>query len=411
MLYRARRDFLQKSSGFRIFFLIFKKGFVRLVIGQFNKGDFSWICGNNASFPIFKEEYSFCAFIIIKAIYQFDFRKQRIRTVKIDVGLRDAPIAITHDDVLHFIDAVLVPALFLCDVFHGGVEFIRHDIFRRKRLIVIFKIVIQRFIEYGGDFSAADSMIPVCEAGCIASLIQQQELLDILQVDIEQLVVHAGNLNKFCLLHLAGAGGVLEGNPCETLFVASDDVFLSMLNSRFENRKNDESRTRMIQKALTAKGEFARGRRKSFRMKNLEEYQDLCDAIDIRKLTVSEYVRRNIRPEIREASNGQLAFLFFTTSIPENSLVLLDEPENSLSPGKVLELADYLQASVRLGTQLILSTHSPLLLVMEGAAIYDFDSDPVCRRAWYELESVRIYQRFFQEKSNLFDSGGDGSRK
>ena len=46
-------------------------------------------------------------------------------------------------------------------------------------------------------------MIPVCEAGCIASLIQQQELLDILQVDIEQLVVHAGNHNKFCLLHLA----------------------------------------------------------------------------------------------------------------------------------------------------------------------------------------------------------------
>ena len=219
------------------------------------------------------------------------------------------------------------------------------------------------------------------------------------------------NQSPFFGDYLAGCGGVLEGNPYETLFVASDDVFLSMLNSRFENRKNDESRTRMIQKALTAKGEFARERRKSFRMKNLEEYQDLCDAIDIRKLTVSEYVRRNIRPEIREASNGQLAFLFFTTSIPENSLVLLDEPENSLSPGKVLELADYLQASVRLGTQLILSTHSPLLLAMEGAAIYDFDSDPVCRRAWYELESVRIYQRFFQEKSNLFDSGGDGSRK
>ena len=173
----------------------------------------------------------------------------------------------------------------------------------------------------------------------------------------------------------------------------------------------EEELKRMIQKALTAKGEFARGRRISFRMKNLEEYQDLCDAIDIRKLTVWEYVRRHIRPEIREASNGQLAFLFFTTSIPENSLVLLDEPENSLSPGKVLELADYLQASVRLGTQLILSTHSPLLLAMEGAAVYDFDSDPVCRRAWYELESVRIYQRFFQEKSNLFDSGGDGSRK
>ena len=213
------------------------------------------------------------------------------------------------------------------------------------------------------------------------------------------------NQSPFYNHYLEQCEGVLPEEPCEKLFIASDDVFLSMLNSRFENEKNDESRNRMIRKAMDAKGDFARGRRKSFRMKRLEDYQDLCDEIDIRRLTVSEYVRRNIRPDIREASNGQLAFLFFTSSIKENALVLLDEPENSLSPGKQLELAEYLLASARLGTQLIIATHSPLLLAMEGAEVYDFDSDPVVTRPWQELGSSKIYYRFFQEKAHLFESG------
>lgn len=213
------------------------------------------------------------------------------------------------------------------------------------------------------------------------------------------------NQSPFYGHYLQGCEGVLLEDPSEKLFIASDDVFLSMLNSRFENVQNDESRRRMIRKAMAVKGEFARGRRKSFRMKSLEDYQDLCDEIDIRKLTVSEYVRRNIRPDIREASNGQLAFLFFTSSVKENSLVLLDEPENSLSPGKQLELAEYLLASARLGTQLIIATHSPLLLAMSGAEVYDFDSDPVVRKPWQELESSKIYYHFFQEKASLFESG------
>mgnify|MGYP006990124335 CR=1 FL=1 len=36
---------------------------------------------------------------------------------------------------------------------------------------------------------------------------------------------------------------------------------------------------------------------------------------------------------VREHSNGESAFLYFTDKIKENGLYLLDEPENSLSPG------------------------------------------------------------------------------
>ena len=59
---------------------------------------------------------------------------------------------------------------------------------------------------------------------------------------------------------------------------------------------------------------------------------------------------------------------FFTQSIRENALYLLDEPENSLSAAMQLKLKGFLEDSARFfGCQLVLATHlSPFLLSMEG---------------------------------------------
>ena len=43
-------------------------------------------------------------------------------------------------------------------------------------------------------------------------------------------------------------------------------------------------------------------------------------------------MREYLPENIREHSNGESAFLYFTEKIQENGLYLLDEPENSLSP-------------------------------------------------------------------------------
>ena len=54
------------------------------------------------------------------------------------------------------------------------------------------------------------------------------------------------------------------------------------------------------------------------------------------------------------------------------------------------------------GCQFIIATHSPFLLAMEGARIYDLDADPVEVRNWWELDNVRIYYDFFREHEKLF---------
>ena len=50
----------------------------------------------------------------------------------------------------------------------------------------------------------------------------------------------------------------------------------------------------------------------------------------------------------------------------------------------------------------VLATHSPFLLAIPGARIYDLDSDPVRTRRWTELESVRDTFEFFQQHKEEF---------
>lgn len=106
---------------------------------------------------------------------------------------------------------------------------------------------------------------------------------------------------------------------------------------------------------------------------------------------------------VRGYSNGESAFLYFTEKIEKNGLYLLDEPENSLSPMRQMELMRFIEDSARFfGCQFIISTHSPFLLAMNGAKIYDLDENPVQVKKWTELDNVRTYYEFFNKHKGEF---------
>ena len=63
----------------------------------------------------------------------------------------------------------------------------------------------------------------------------------------------------------------------------------------------------------------------------------------------------------------------------------------------------FLEDSARFyGCQFIIATHSPFLLAMRGARIYDLDADPIVRRKWTELPAVRTYFDFFASHADDF---------
>ena len=96
--------------------------------------------------------------------------------------------------------------------------------------------------------------------------------------------------------------------------------------------------------------------------------------------------------------------MYFVSEIKENSLYLLDEPENSMSAAMQLKLTKFLEESARFfNCQFIIATHSPFLLGMTGATIYDLDSVPATQKNFWELENMKLYYDFFKQNSAKFE--------
>ncbi len=184
--------------------------------------------------------------------------------------------------------------------------------------------------------------------------------------------------------------------PENSRVITSDDVFDYMLTVRDINEGIDLKKEALFEDYLDTK--YAK-----FQVRSLEDYETLKKITKARRLTQSKFVRSELMDNIRECSNGESAFIYFSEKITENGLFLLDEPENSLSPAKQRELVKYIEDSARFfGCQFIISTHSPFVLSMRGAKIYDLDAEPVDIKTWTELENVKEYYRFFKEHEREF---------
>ncbi|HBV68853.1 MAG TPA: AAA family ATPase, partial [Clostridiales bacterium] len=173
--------------------------------------------------------------------------------------------------------------------------------------------------------------------------------------------------------------------------ITSDDVFDYLLNIRYINEGVDQRREEIFNEYLSLKYS-------EFQFKSIDDYEYLKRVNSSRSKTQSRFVRSELMNNIRGYSNGESAFKFFIEKIRENGLYLLDEPENSLSPKLQLKLKEFLEDLARFsGCQFIISTHSPFLLSMKGAKIYDLDENPVDIKPWTELENIRILYGLLKE--------------
>lgn len=185
--------------------------------------------------------------------------------------------------------------------------------------------------------------------------------------------------------------------PKHSCVITSDDVFDFILNLRSLNEGIDQKREVLFEDYLDE-------RHSRFQLRSLEDYEQLKKINTARTQSQSKYVRKNLMGNVREHSNGESAFLYFTEKIQENGLYLLDEPENSLSPARQQELVQFLEDSARFfGCQFLIATHSPFLLSMREAKIYDLDEEEVIVKRWTELKNVRSYYEFFKKHENEFE--------
>lgn len=180
--------------------------------------------------------------------------------------------------------------------------------------------------------------------------------------------------------------------------ITSDDVFDYLLDLRCMNEGIDTKRRELLE-------EYTDARYADFQLRSLEDVDRLRQVVEAKRGTGSRYVNKRLMKDVPGKSNGESAFLYFTREIKEGGLYLLDEPENSLSPKLQEELMGFLEDSVRFyGCQFVISTHSPFLLALKGARIYDLGARPVSECSWTRLEHVQAYYRLFQTRRKEFEA-------
>ena len=186
--------------------------------------------------------------------------------------------------------------------------------------------------------------------------------------------------------------------PRESRIITSDDVFDMMLDIRSINEGIDRKREKLADEYYDLK-------REKFQLKSLDDLDHLHMINQARSKTKSRFIENESGKSLRERSNGESAIMYFQGKIEMDTLCLLDEPENSMSPENQLILADFLMDSVRYcGNQLVISTHSPFLLALPGAKIINLDDHSRVVDHWTELKNPRVYFDFFKKHAQEFEN-------
>lgn len=186
----------------------------------------------------------------------------------------------------------------------------------------------------------------------------------------------------------------------KTTLITSDDIFKYMLNARQKNSYIRAYRDDAIKDWIKERNDkvtyinFETG-------EGLDKFNRLQR---VKRQTCLEYVDEHLGAISQSYSNGETGFMKFVESIVPDRLYILDEPENSLSCALQMELAKYIEGSARhFGCQFIIATHSPFLLAIGGAKIYNLDGDPATISKFWELPNMRLYYELFKGYQDKFE--------
>ncbi len=188
--------------------------------------------------------------------------------------------------------------------------------------------------------------------------------------------------------------------PDGSRIITSDDIFDYMLAVRTNNEDIQENKA--IAKEEWGNLKFGQ----TVQCNGIADYEAMRLQVLARKKSVTrrQFIRKTAGQEVKLNSNGETALQYFEEKLKSNTLYCLDEPENSMSPKMQLELVKTLEEMARYcGCQFIIATHSPFLLAIDDARIYDLDETPVEIKEWWELENTKMYYSFFEKHRHLFE--------
>ncbi|TWT96035.1 recombination protein F [Botrimarina colliarenosi] len=186
--------------------------------------------------------------------------------------------------------------------------------------------------------------------------------------------------------------------------------------------ENGSGKSTLLEAIAIANGLCAEGGSRNLRFGTRDSHSDLHQALRLRRYTAlvpdAWFLRAeslyNVATEIErvgsldgysdrslhEQSHGE-AFLSLAENRFGQGLYLLDEPEAALSPQRQLSFLVLLDDLVKKGSQLVIATHSPLLMSYPTARIYEFNGRGIEPIDYEQTEHYRVTRALLESPERM----------
>lgn len=104
---------------------------------------------------------------------------------------------------------------------------------------------------------------------------------------------------------------------------------------------------------------------------------------------------------LHHQSHGESFLSLVQNRLGGNGLYLFDEPEAALSPMRQLTLLSEIDRLVKNGSQLLIATHSPILMAYPGACILELSQQGIRRVEYRETEHYRVTREFLENPERM----------
>ncbi len=127
-----------------------------------------------------------------------------------------------------------------------------------------------------------------------------------------------------------------------------------------------------------------------------ESFFNVATEIDERQLA-SYYGGRSLH----EMSHGEAFFTLLNDRLLGGGLYIFDEPEAALSPTRQMAMLTRMHELVGDASQLIIATHSPILMAYPGAQILEIVDGELRRAKYEETEHFQVMRQFFLQRERM----------
>jgi Predicted ATPase len=104
---------------------------------------------------------------------------------------------------------------------------------------------------------------------------------------------------------------------------------------------------------------------------------------------------------LHECSHGESFFALLNNRLGGHGVYIFDEPEAALSPQRQLAMLCRIDELVKQDSQLIIATHSPILMSYPNSIIYAFSEKGIHRTEYAQTENYQITRQFLNNYKNL----------